>query len=833
MPGQFIDTPGPKFIDAPAPVAAAGAAPKTGQFIDAPAPKLNPANPPMKQATAAISKPINQAFGQAMKVGGSALGEVGMVLGTPERAVSGMIGGTHEGGPMEGIKSAVGDAFHPNDEAAIQHHQDEGEAALSGGHAKDVTNKYAKGAMDFGYQTAIDPMTYAGGAIMKGAVKGAGFLGKLVPGAEEAFNAVRTPFVGSRHLDDAGMTAEQKLRYKGIESSEHGRYMANVKDFNSGISKHLSDKNPAAVPDIAEPGIHEIAPGKQAVATQRTISPPAGVKVPQSAHQHGQMMFSNPAYRATYNHAIKTGMNDVAAKKAATDTVESMTADGPKAPEISPQDAPKESGGHILPENSQTGAGEAAIPQQPQRIAGESDAKFADRQFRHLYNTDETFKNAFQKAAGQGKTQQQAAMEAGRAMYHKFRMQATSDRATGMEGLHIGKTQADKAAAGFKAGAADPFAKTSRAIGNAQKAGMFINPIPHILGNVAQNSYLATGFKGLAKAANYTRDGSKIPKQTLDRMEQYGASHSDFDPFESIDKSGGDSPFVEAAKSFGNKATKLGSDIQNAKIPGIGHSTNDALNASETGARAAAFEHFSEEAAKKHGISVDELQPEHLFDVAQKTRTAIGDYRNKSKFVKGLEDRLGSQFPQYRGIAIGNTARAAVNNPGRLNNIYRAQDDANKDVIQDPQHEYTLGGIANAGNKAFSRPSDYARGSSGVGPLGAAILNIGGVQNANIAGTVPGGAGYGSPKSSTEDRIGKQALGMASEVLPAGANFLYDALVKGKGVDAQSVKDALIDLTGVQKGTKMNAKDNQRINFWEKKGGNINDPRLVPRVSNE
>jgi hypothetical protein len=459
-----------------------------------------------------------------------------------------------------------------------------------------------------------------------------------------------------------------------------------------------------------------------------------------------------------------------------------------------------------------------------QRKPDETDSEFAHRTFLHHLASDSDLDDEYQKAAKEHASFQEAASQAYRNLYLREYEKKVVSRA--WKELGIDPKVAQQGIEALKDGDMNNWAKVATHIGNYEKSTMFINWLPHVFGNVAQNSFLSGGVGSLTKAAKYTMNPKSIPKQTMADMLEHGAGHSGFDKFDPVSEHIPKEPLLRAAdnarRTWGKVTSKAQDLSQSTKM----------MNNAETGARAASWEDNLEKLAKEKGVPVDQLTKQDKLEVGSRVRRDIGDYRNPNRMVRMAKRYLGSQFPQYRAIALGVAARSAAKNPNRLAGIYRAQNETNKEFNPDGKVTLNLGGVANAANMAVSSPSEYLRGPSAVGVPASALLNIFKIPDNPITGAEPGSNNYG--KDSYATGAVKQTLkNLPTANIPFVNSLIYDNLIHGGDTkDAgQHLTDLIRNLTGINQKHKMSAEDKERLQNWEQNGGDLESPENAPRKS--
>jgi hypothetical protein len=205
------------------------------------------------------------------------------------------------------------------------------------------------------------------------------------------------------------------------------------------------------------------------------------------------------------------------------------------------------------------------------------------------------------------------------------------------------------------------------------------NPFPHGLKNVGDLTYMAGGAHTYGKGLAYASAG--VPQKMLDRMAMAGIERPDY----LRDISG---PLSVAVK------------------PG-----QQLLNRLEIGWRAALLDHYDRVAP----LANDLVKADWI-------RRDVGDYRNVSAFVRGLQ-AIGGPFVAFRiGTVPAAVGRAALRNPQRVENIARPDIDVNTDdglMGRSPSEAVSGGPVQDAAELGFNTKGFFESPST-AGPIGEA-----------------------------------------------------------------------------------------------------------------
>lgn len=247
------------------------------------------------------------------------------------------------------------------------------------------------------------------------------------------------------------------------------------------------------------------------------------------------------------------------------------------------------------------------------------------------------------------------------------------------------------------------------------KAGIKINPLPHAVRNVGMLAYLAGGPEAFGRGLSYALHGINASMKA--RLEKMGVS---------VDylQTAGDGP--------------LGQVFDKAIEP-----QQALLTRLELGYRQARLDQLDRE------LGPSEL-PDGSIDLAKEYRKAqiirddLGDYRNVSRFVAGLQ-AIGGPFVAFRlGIVPKAVARAIRNRPDRVENLARGQVDLNQELHKEGKsYQVEMGGPVTDALSLALKPIDYLTSQSSAGPLAYPLelwkgRGLGQVGDEALTGYVPG-----------------------------------------------------------------------------------------------
>jgi hypothetical protein len=225
-----------------------------------------------------------------------------------------------------------------------------------------------------------------------------------------------------------------------------------------------------------------------------------------------------------------------------------------------------------------------------------------------------------------------------------------------------------------------------QALSKAQVDALLTTGLPHMR-NVGIMGYMAMGEKGIARAIQFMASG--VPKALRDRLEEGGgASH------------------------FGVRVPGTYSPAR--LVPqSIRHVTTGALDRWDQALRAARLEQVDKELPKATE-----------FEKMDRVNQDLGAYNLKPQYVRLLSG-IGANFPQWHDyIALTATGRALLRNPGRVERLSRAEQNANDTFLPNSPYRITLGGpidetasgVADLARIATGKYPSYFGGPSSLGP---------------------------------------------------------------------------------------------------------------------
>jgi hypothetical protein len=197
-------------------------------------------------------------------------------------------------------------------------------------------------------------------------------------------------------------------------------------------------------------------------------------------------------------------------------------------------------------------------------------------------------------------------------------------------------------------------------LGRIAAQGVVANPLPHAK-NLSELAFLSGGPKAFGAGMAYSAHG--LNDAQLMRLQNMGGLPSEYaagmkGPIAAV---GG---LVSKVPKVGKRTAELGEGyLKNA---------NKVLDRVEMGMRQALLDHYDEMMGPSKSIA-DEYKKADLI------RRDLGDYRNVSMFIKGLQ-AIGGPFVAFRmGAVPGAVGRAMLKNPGRVESLVRPQVDENED----------------------------------------------------------------------------------------------------------------------------------------------------------
>lgn len=216
------------------------------------------------------------------------------------------------------------------------------------------------------------------------------------------------------------------------------------------------------------------------------------------------------------------------------------------------------------------------------------------------------------------------------------------------------------------------------------KAGIKLNPLPHGVKNVGELAYLAGGPEAFGKGLGYA--GKGLADAQVERLKNMGVS---------VD-------YLQHAQGDLSALEKLTAPQQKL------------LTRIEMGYRQARLDQLDRQFGPSKSVA-DEYRK------AQILRDDLGDYRNASKFISGLQ-AIGGPFVAFRlGIVPRAVARAAAKNPQRLASIYRTQNAVNQELQQEGlPATFHAGDPAEDAARLFNpfTAKGYLESTATLGPLG-------------------------------------------------------------------------------------------------------------------
>lgn len=315
---------------------------------------------------------------------------------------------------------------------------------------------------------------------------------------------------------------------------------------------------------------------------------------------------------------------------------------------------------------------------------------------------------------------------------------------------------------------------------DAGKDLLFLNPLPHGLGNMSTNNFLANGLDSTVKGLKYGVTGA--PKATADELQHIGAGAwtpslldepSPWGPvgwMNALGKKGVPAAVRggAGAASGGAIANKTAPDTDTPQqramrvaegsiLGGLTGASPEVLNASnklmsrlETGHRAAMLEglpkpppppkpHFT--AAQVAGILARKADPKKagrasglgtggLFQTGMKEAppdpraaaiNAVFGGGEKSPVAK-IATSLGGPFAAWQADVVPRVVGGALKNaPARVEALARGQDITNRDVLKDKPYKLQVGGPVGGAAEAIFNTPKYA--SRLLGPLGSVDPN--------------------------------------------------------------------------------------------------------------
>jgi hypothetical protein len=327
--------------------------------------------------------------------------------------------------------------------------------------------------------------------------------------------------------------------------------------------------------------------------------------------------------------------------------------------------------------------------------------------------------------------------------------------------------EASPFAFGTATGKAVDLGDAGRGLGRLGAQAVKANPLPHALRNVGELAFLAGGPEAFGAGVAHAARG--LTDEAINRLTNTGLTVNYATKMRGPLEAAGD-----VLKAKGGKAGRA--VVAGAEQYGKG--SQAVLDRLEMGFRYALLQHYDNVLGASKTLA-DEYKKADL------VRRDLGDYRNVSLFVKGLQ-AIGGPFVAFRiGTVPSAVGRALKNNPERVRQLTAPQVEA----AQDPRlegkkpYETVLGGPAEDFARASFDGPDYLGSPSTIGPLGGAFqeyerLKAGHAEpGASIAGQI--GEAY-IPGASIVEGLFGQPYGSTPGVSP-----LHEALLQAFGAYAK------------------------------------------------
>lgn len=303
-----------------------------------------------------------------------------------------------------------------------------------------------------------------------------------------------------------------------------------------------------------------------------------------------------------------------------------------------------------------------------------------------------------------------------------------------------------------------------------QKQAISINPFPHGLKNVGVLAFLHGGPEAFGRGLGYAQKGLDEVKTT--RLIGMGL---DADYVRNIGH-----PLEETLEAMGpleRGAAKAGTAFE-----AWTNQSNKVLTRLELGYRQALLDQLDRKWPRGEIGSIAERELE--LKKGHVIRQALGDYRNTSRFVSGLE-AFGGPFVAFRvGIVPGAVARSLVRRPNYVEAVARGQETLNETAGGPSALEF--GGPVEDAARLGSQlpfPLGYLTSPSSLGPLGIAarfadpnrtvsagqiageaardfIPGMGEMQSVGLLRDAFGGGYDPAPETTTAENAFASALGM-------------------------------------------------------------------------
>lgn len=557
------------------------------------------------------------------------------VLGAPQRFVEGAM---MDESPRD--FKGIYNAFHPNDPRI----HEEALRATTGGKSTDprFRGKVNNLVDDFAEQTVTDPLTYIpllgeGNALRRGMNAGARAIGHKIPAS------VKNNVMPRPELNEA-YTPQGRAIHEGIDESE------------SSIAHHQADVDRALLAKHKK----EIAKGViPALVRQRLL---------QERYVHGTPKVREQALAEGYKPTVA----EIATKpsgfftKFREDYVPSQQVFEGESPllkigeEKTPKNEPRL--GFEKPQTNKSDDAATLFARLDDRLAS---GRNAVRMLRTRKRTEEEIGLAV--PGGEVPIPQQAFKDT------KARAAANiKDQSKVFDVLNAGKKQVGRAPG-------------LAALSDAQRDALFVNALPHIVGNVLPAAYLSGGLEGVLRGAKYAATG--VPGPLRDEIEKYGVT----------------SHFSKRDPAKFSPARLV--------PPVIRHASQAFLDRTETGLRAGRYEQLRKQ-----------KPDENPFLTAKQVRTDLGDYRNRPRYVELLR-AIGANFPHYHNYIVPTTVgRAVLNNPERVERVARASSDLNSNLLPDAGYKINMGGLVPNAARMTTHFPQYVTSPSSIGPVLSSIV---------------------------------------------------------------------------------------------------------------
>lgn len=223
-----------------------------------------------------------------------------------------------------------------------------------------------------------------------------------------------------------------------------------------------------------------------------------------------------------------------------------------------------------------------------------------------------------------------------------------------------------------------------------QKTAISVNPLPHGLKNVGMLAYLKGGPEAFGKGLAYASKG--LTQAQRDRLVNMGVD-------------------AEYVRDLEGPLKALGKHVP--VVEKYHRASEAVMTRLEMGYRQALLDQLDRKLGKSAAGTPLEYRK------AQIIRNALGDYRNNSAFVAGL-DAIGGPFVAFRlGIVPGAVGRALVHNPGHVEQIARAEQDVNnrQHGVAPQGTDFHFGGpVEDSANMATNLPK-YIMSPASLGPI--------------------------------------------------------------------------------------------------------------------